>query len=500
VKSERSIVITLLIWSAVVRIGFLLISVNATSDGPPRAIYAWQWAQNPELVTQGHWLPLQLYLSGALLMCWDNLWEAPRVISLVFGVLAVWPLWRLMRQFFTVQVSFAASLLFIFWGLHIAQSIVSSSEAVFYFFAFWALFHFTRWWQTTALKPLALSALFWFPAIWTKPEAWWLAASCGLFLFGRVARDAMRQPFNAAKFVMPIVLFGGLVSLGPALWLLACHFQKGDALATFHRTASAIGESYFDRPWWYKASFWPVGLAMSLGPFVFPLGLWGVARSLKRRTNLLWIGFMLAYAAPLWLMMLIGQSGINVRHTMFVGILWLPLAAYVFEDQLGCAPRKFLAIIFVAAIAWLAIVLALGETRWGELSQKFASISPRPKERPHVTELTRWLRQQLKPTDRVLLDAFNHEESSLQFHLRLNPKQARICWNDKTPSEQLLAPMPRFVVYAKGDAKRSGTLSKALPLDAKAESQEKFGFRFWRRHENEVYVVFELERLAATSP
>jgi len=500
VKSERSIIVTLLIWSAVVRIVFFLISVNATSDGPPRALYAWEWAQNPELVTHGHWLPLQLYLSGALLMVWDNLWEAPRVVSLAFGVLAVCPLWRLMRLFFSVQVSFAASLLFIFLGLHIAQSIVSSSEAVFYFFAFWALFHFSKWWQNVAVKNLVWSGLFWFPAIWTKPEAWWLGASCGLFLFGRVVRKAFRDGFEMRGFVTPVVVFGALVSLGPALWLLACYLQEGDALATFHRTTGAIGESFFGRPWWYKASFWPLGLAMSLGPFVFLLGLYGVARSLRRGTNLLWLGFILAYAVPFWLMMLIGQSGINIRHTMFVGVLLLPLAAYVFEDKLAVAPRKFLAVFLVAAVAWLGVVFALGETRWGEFSQKFASISPRTKERPHVTDVTRWLRQELNPTDRVLLDAFNDEESSLQFHVRLNPKQARICWSDKTPPEQLLEPTPRFVVYAKGDKKRSGTMSKAMPLDAKAASQEKFGARFTRRYENEVYVVFEVERLAATAP
>jgi hypothetical protein len=498
--SERRIVVTLLIWAAVVRIAFLLVSVNATSDGPPRAIYAWEWAQNPELVTRGHWLPLQLYLSGALLMFWDNLWEAPRVVSLVFGVLALAPFWLLIRQFFSRPVAFAASVVYIFFGLHIAQSIVSSSEAVFYFFAFSALYHFSSWWNTGAQRNLVWSALLWFPAIWTKPEAWWLAASCGVILFGRVVRDSLRAGFDAKRFLTPIATFGCLVSLGPALWLLACHLQKGDMLYTFHSTTSAIGESFFGRPWWYKASFWPLGLGMSLGPFAFLLGLWGAAKSAAQRKHLLWLGFILAYALPFWLMMLVGQSGINVRHTMFVGLLLLPLAAFSLENKFALAPQKLIATFFIAAVVWLAIVFALGETRWGEFSQKFASISPRTKERPHVTDVTQWLRTQLVATDRVLLDAFNDEESSLQFHVRLNPKQARVCWSDKTPPEQLLNPPPRFVVYSKGDKKRAGTLSKALPLDTKAESQEKFGFRFTRRYENEIYVVLEAERLNQPSP
>ncbi len=297
----------------------------------------------------------------------------------------------------------------------------------------------------------------------------------------------------------PAIAFGVIAGLGPLLWLLACATIEGDAFLTFHKTTSGVGSGYFERPWWYKVGLWPGSLLVSLGPIVL-LCVVGIMKAFKRREAILLLVYIAIYYTPFMTLQVTGASGTSARATLFAGTMLFPFAAYALEGTFAAAPRKFLTTFFIAGVVWLAVVLALSETRWGEFSQKFASISPRTKERPHVTDVTRWLRQELKPTDRVLLDAFNDEESSLQFHVRLNPKQARVCWSDKTPPEQLLEPTPRFIVYAKGDKKRSGTMSKAMPLDVKAESQEKFGFRFTRRHENEVYVVFEVERLAATAP
>ncbi len=469
-QSDRKTLWWLLLFAAAVRVFFLLISVNATSDGPPRAIYAGDWAQNPTLITHGHWLPLQLYLSGLLLMVWDNIWVAPRIVSLVFGVTTVWPFWRLTRLQFSREVSLAASFLFILYGLHIAQSVVASAEAVFLFVVLWAMYFFCRWWTTQETASLVWSALLWWPAVWSKPEAWWLAASSVLFVMAR-------------RRFAPVMIYGGLVALGPISWMLACWLIKGDPLLTFHSTASAVGSAYHARSALYKIAIWPVSLLLSLGPVVLLLGLAGLWSALRERKHLVLVAFLVGYVAPFWALQLAGSSGARARHTLFIGTLLLPFAAYAAESRVRNLPRWSA----IAGAVWLVIILTLGETRFGEISQKFSSISPRPRERWHVTEVTDWVRQNAKPTDHVVVDCFNDEESSLQYQVRLPPAQVRIYWSPKQSVADTLQPPPRFVVCAK-----NGAIVPGLGLDWEAERQQTHGLEFIRRYTNEVYAVFEV--------
>jgi hypothetical protein len=170
-----------------------------------------------------------------------------------------------------------------------------------------------------------------------------------------------------------------------------------------------------------------------------------------------------------------------------LGTLLLIFASSGLETKFKLAPRQLVRVCLLAGAAWLLAILALGETRFGEISQKFASISPRPKERWHVTKVTDWVRHHVSPTDRLVVDSFNDEESSLQYHVRLPPEQVRIYWNPNQSIEDMLTPQPRFLIYAK-----AGALAKGLGLDWDAVQQTKRGLDFIRCYTNEVYAVFEV--------
>ncbi len=482
--AERKLLLMFVLLAAALRVLFLLISENATSDGPPRAIRASEWASDPVLVTHGHWLPLQIYLSGLLLMVWPDMWVAPRIVSLAFGVATVWPFWRLMRLSFSLPVAAAACACFCLYGLHIAQSVVSSGEAIFLFLVLWAIHHFTKWWRDPTSRSLLLSGLFWLPATWTKPEAWWLTASCCLLTIGRAVVATRKGGTGAPRTVGSVVMFCALGALGPLLWLAACALFKGDAFFSFHR--ATLADVYFARPTWYKAAFWPVGLTLSLGPLLILSALLGVRKAVGRREHLLLLAFLAAFLLPFWTLQVLNLSGVNVRHSLFVGTLLLPFAPYALESAVRKPWPRLVRLALATGAAWLLVVIVLGEIGWGEVSQKFASISPRPRERPHVAAVTDWLRRTARQTDRIVVDHFNEEESSLQYQVRLPPHQVRIYWHAEQSLGDTFTPTPRYLVYAK-----TGALAKSLGLDWGAESQVKLGHRFHRRYVNPVYAVFE---------
>jgi len=471
-RDERKLMWTLLAFAGAIRVVFFFLSVNgAGADAPPRALMAWEWSRDPVWITPGHWLPLQIWLSGALLWIWNDVWLAPRVVSLVFGIATIWPFYKLVREFFPLEVTAGASLVFALYGLHIGQSVMSGAEPMYFFFVLWALYHQARWSRTLEFRSLAWAGLFWIPALLTRHEAWWVAPLCVLFAGIRALMDARR-----VKLILPVIVFGLLVAVGPAFWMTVCAQVKGDPLLNFHRAAG--GSAYHARSTAYKIAFWPVGLTLSLGPVVVLLALVGLVRSLWQRERWLLFGFMLAFVGPFWTMQFVGAGGVNVRHTLFLGMLLVPFAPFALEKFATRDPERFTRWTLLTAALWLAGILLASEKLPGEAGQKFASISPRAKDRPHVMDAARWVADHARPTDRVVVDRFNDEESSLQFHVRVPPENVKICWGVPEDLRAFLTPMPRWLIAAP-----KGPLGQALdgsdiPVTA--------------RHSNDVYIVYEV--------
>lgn len=489
--SERRTLWLITAFAGILRLVFLLISMNAGGDGPARTFVAVDWAQHPVVVTPGHWMPLQIYLSGMALWLWDNLWLAPRFVSLLFGIGSLWPFARLCRSYFSWEVTVASSLLFSMYGLHVSYSGVSSSEALFMFLALWGMTHFVEWWQQPQLRRLVWSGLFWLPATWTRNEAWWLAAASGLLLVGRLVWRMSRREITLAQALPSVLVFGTLVSIGPLAWLTACWISKGDPLWTYTRVHASfvysVQHGAKPRPLWYRTAFWPLGLSLSLGPHVLLLSLIGLVTGLRRHLGGLFFAFILAYGLPFWMMQVFGAGGVNVRHTMFIGTLLLPFTPYALEQCVGRWRGKLPALCGVAAAAWLLIIFGLGETRRGEISQKFVSISPRLQDRWHVTEVAAWIRAHSRPTDRIAIDEYNDESSNLQFYTHLPPDHVRIYWSPKQSLSATLDPVPRYLVCA-----YNGPLGKVLNLDFNSTTQQREGLTLQRRYTNSVYAVFEI--------
>ncbi len=472
---ERKLLWRLLVFAGAIRVAFFLISVNgAGTDGPPRALMAYEWSRHPVWLTPGHWLPLQIWISGSLLWLWNDVWLVPRLVSLAFGIATIWPFYKLVREVFSREVTVAAALLFVLYGLQIYQCSSSGGEPLYFFFVFWALFHQARWWKALEPRSLIFAGLFWIPATLTRHEAWWVAPSCVLLALVRALADERR-----ATLLLPVVGFGALVAAGPAFWMTVCAAVKGDALWILHSSQHTIStaSAYWSRPWWYRLAFWPVGLTLSIGPFVLLTASVGIAKAVRERTYpLLLVGYALGFLLPFWTLQMLGNSGVNVRHTLFPGTLLFPFAAFALEGKLdGVRLARWTVAV---AGAWLLFVFALGETERGEFSQKFRSISPRAQDRPHVMDAATWVRRHAATGDRAAVDRFNDEESSLQFHVHLPPENVKICWGNPEDLRAFLTPMPKWLIVAP-----KGPLGQALAAS---------DIPVTPRHSNYVYIVYEV--------
>src|SRR5713101_2809067 len=129
--------------AAAARLPALLLGMEHYGDGPVRVEIAERWARAPHLwrgFSEAYQFgPLHLTLLGGTLELWpDRLW-APRVLSLLCGLAAVWLLFRIAARLLGPQAAFVAALGLSLSPLHIQASTTGASEAIFLAFLLGAL-------------------------------------------------------------------------------------------------------------------------------------------------------------------------------------------------------------------------------------------------------------------------------------------------------------------------------------------------------------------------
>src|SRR5262249_29393918 len=138
------------------------------------------WLTNP------HWIgsaadgahqfgPLHLYLVGAALWVWPAPEHAARLVSLVFGVASVVPLFYLTKRLFDETAAVWASLGLAVWGLHIQVSTTGGSEALGLFLFLSALALYAKGRAENTVWPLLGAAVFMNLMCATRYDGWLLA-------------------------------------------------------------------------------------------------------------------------------------------------------------------------------------------------------------------------------------------------------------------------------------------------------------------------------------
>ena len=373
--------------SLAIRVAFALVSDNEDGDAFARIVYSRMVAQQGILVPTEDWLPGHFWLLALPRAVGLGNQMSLRLVTAVTGALAVPCTYLIGDMFFGRRAALVTALILAFNPLHIRFSTITVSESFFILLVAIVLLSFLRHLAQGGTRHLIIGAAALDLAASLRAEAWLLAG-----VLPAVAMLSLRRPeFPEAKTLLRRALaFAMAGSVFTGGWLVFSWIEYGDPLhlLTLASQRIAMDTSYQQVSTWHTLIFWPVVLCVSLGPIFFIAALLGTASNLKRSgprfLALMFTTFTLIYYVQNF------RSGLitDARYGLFLTwLLALNMGAVV---QLE--PRFSRSSTAAVAVAWLLLVWAIAEAPFGVLSQKFGSITPRPRFESDVRRVDSWLR------------------------------------------------------------------------------------------------------------
>ncbi len=450
---------SLIVWSLLAaallpRLLLLALNENLYGDAVIRTELGARWLENPRWIESFkdgafQFGPLHLYLMGLALKIWPAREHAGRVLSLLFGVLTVVPLYSLTRRIFSWKAGVWACLGLSVWGLHAQLSSTAASESLGLLLVVTVLALFATGLERNQFFPITLAAVVLNLACATRYDAWMLGPIlCLVLLLGD--RDRVAAVARA-------VFFGLLCLPFPMAWMQGNEVATGNPfypiqyIDDFHRVWFRDGVAL-----WGEASyrlqnlfFWPGAALVSLTPLVALFGLAGMVRAWRERRDLRWLLWVV------WVPTAYFSFRGLTRFAVCQIALLLPFAPFGFDWALGQASarlrRAALGLTVGVAVAfpiWLGAFTFHSEGKWQDSLRPLSPTSTNPRA---VRQVARFLREQVAAAgEAVILDsdpAFR--DLQVAFFSGLPEERiARYRW--EIFPERLRTAAPRFLVRIDG--------------------------------------------------
>ncbi|WNG20145.1 ArnT family glycosyltransferase [Cystobacter fuscus] len=294
-EPSTRLLIALLIAAALLpRLLLMPFNENYYGDAVARTELSERWAREPHVITSYgdgtyQFGPLHIYLVGAALKAVPDKALAGRLVSLLFGVLAVVPLFSLTRRLFGWRAGMVAGLSLSVWGMHLQMSTTAASEALSLFLMLWVFALVAQGLDENRMGPLFGAAAVLNLACATRYDAWlFMPLLCLALLFW--GPDRIAGLTRAVGF--------GIVCLPfPLLWMQGNEMAHGDpffpirAVEQFHDAWVKDGIARVG-PWRYRLeslAFWPGMALLTLSPGVGLLGMVGMWRTWRTRPDVRWL-------------------------------------------------------------------------------------------------------------------------------------------------------------------------------------------------------------------
>ncbi|WP_408889427.1 ArnT family glycosyltransferase [Myxococcus faecalis] len=384
--STRLLIGVLLAVALVPRLLVFFVNENLYGDAVVRTELAERWLRAPHLITaygDGAYQfgPLHLYLVGIALSVFDRE-VAGRVVSLLFGVLSVVPLFALTRRLFDWRAGVVAALVFSAWGMHLQFSTTAGSEAVSLFFMLAAFAFYAEGVDENRFAPLFQAALMLNLACALRYDAWMYIPLLCLGLFFS-SQDKVAAVTRAVGFGLACLPF-------PLLWMQGNELMHGDpfypvkAVEDFHRdwvlSSAGSGAAIGWRA--QQLFFWPGVALFTLTPGVGLLGLWGMVKAWKARPDTRWLVAAAAVPAAYFtfravvLLNFVPLGRFTVTQLAVVPV-FVAFGFWALMGSRGEGARK--AVVGVSALLAVVLPVALGLYTFrddGRLQTSLRPVSP----------------------------------------------------------------------------------------------------------------------------
>ena len=218
-KTNRTAFVFLLL-TITLRTIYLIYSDNGfNGDCSTRLYFCYWWIHSPSIMVGYDWLPLHFYLLGIPMFFSQEVVWTPRIVTVIFGVLSVFPFAALLRKVFEERVVLYSLLIFALLPAHIVLSVITLSEVPFIFFLLCALNYAFRFLNSNTTKDLVLTILFLSMANFIRFEGWMF--SFLLFLVFWNARVSYTRLLTYLSGLAPLILYVLIMSwkkMGDPFW------------------------------------------------------------------------------------------------------------------------------------------------------------------------------------------------------------------------------------------------------------------------------------------
>ncbi len=218
--------------------------VALTSDDFGRVFLAADWARAPYFYRPFLWLPFHMYLNGILFkLVWELLW-APRVLTIIIGLVSIVLMYHLTHHLFENRlVGLSSALLLAVNPVHSWLSAAPLTEMYQFTLNEGAILGFILYAKNKRLLPLGVSALCLALANGFRYEAWIFSALFGL-TFLTLAVTLVRADRHSRWRALPLVGAVMLIWIFPLVWLSTSYIVTGNFLYSIQATQSFLTKWY----------------------------------------------------------------------------------------------------------------------------------------------------------------------------------------------------------------------------------------------------------------
>jgi 4-amino-4-deoxy-L-arabinose transferase-like glycosyltransferase len=430
-QSSTAVLLLLLLAAVVIRLVFLFVAPNNTTDAWSRYHYAVLWLQHPGSLPQATstdaWLPLHFWLMGAVLWLFKTEMAA-RFLTLTLGALTVLFYWGIVARVFDRRIATASSLVLALFGFHIAFSVTTGSEVPTIFFIAAGTYGWIRYATKERFLWVLFSALMLGAACLCRFEAWLCAPVLGLMLLdsgeGRPSLRYRRAWLRALGFG----LLGSAAAVG---WLVFSFLKWGDPLELPHRTMW-LNQHFRPAVLRHSVGFElltvPASLAISLSPVILGLACVGLLYGIRKGSPLMRALAVLALvllAFNYWNSVRFDVT--QARYTLLYSWLLIPFA---FEALRWLASwrgwldsRAAFSAVMIFFLLWQVGIVLGAAYAPPTVADRLAVMSPALPLHHEMRGLTDWLLQNRQPSTAVILDDFDWDSPSISRFAHLDQSE-----------------------------------------------------------------------------